>query len=67
MQTTSINVNGMSCGGCASKVTLAVRKLEGVRRVNVDLDTGAVTITGEQVDLTSVKSAVEQAGFHIAA
>ena len=46
MKIIHLNVQGMSCGGCAKSVTAALTGLPGVSTVNVDLPTGHVTVDG---------------------
>ena len=46
MNTIHLNVQGMSCGGCVKSVTAALTELPGVSTVNVDLQTGYVTVNG---------------------
>jgi copper chaperone len=41
---TTYAVAGMSCGHCVTAVTDELTKLDGVTRVDVDLDSGHVTI-----------------------
>ena len=66
MQNNSINVSGMTCNSCVGKVTAAVSSVPGVEDVDIDIATGEVTVIGDQVDLETVKSAVEEAGYKIA-
>ncbi|MFE9748358.1 heavy-metal-associated domain-containing protein [Saccharothrix saharensis] len=66
MESQSITVEGMSCNSCMTKVTNAVTAVDGVEDVDVDIATGEVTVSGSTVDLTRVKSAVEDAGYRVA-
>lgn len=67
MTTTTINVTGMTCGHCVGAVTEAVSKLDGVKDVQIDLPTGAVTITSdEEIALADLREAVDEAGYEIA-
>ncbi len=64
--TTTITVDGMTCGHCVSAVRSEVGKLDGVTQVDVDLATGQVTIVGDQApDLQAVRAAVEEAGYEV--
>ena len=60
-------VEGMSCNGCATSVERALRSLDAVAEVNVDLASGRVTVdlagdaTAEQL-----AQAVRTAGFEVA-
>ncbi|EOM76416.1 heavy-metal-associated domain-containing protein [Rhodococcus rhodnii] len=60
-------VSGMTCGGCAGKVTVAVERIPGVLGVDVDLAVGGITLTTDgAVGDDAVRDAVEQAGYRLA-
>ena len=66
MATTTYKVSGMTCGHCVQSVTAEIEKLEGVQDVDVDLETGAVTVTsGDALNADSVRAAVDEAGFEL--
>jgi copper ion binding protein len=66
-QSSTYTVTGMTCGHCVASVTEEVQEIPGVERVDVVLDTGAVTVTSaEPVDDAAVKAAVEEAGYQLA-
>src|SRR3546814_6715196 len=44
MQTQTFNVAGMTCGGCASSVSNAIKPISGVKDVKVTLETGNVEV-----------------------
>ncbi|WP_424190304.1 heavy-metal-associated domain-containing protein [Actinokineospora sp. G85] len=57
----------MTCGHCASSVTEELSELDGVTDVQVDLPTGAVTVTSEtNLDRERVAAAVTEAGYQLA-
>lgn len=57
----------MTCGHCASSVREEVGALPGVSDVEVDLDTGSVTITStDTIEPAAVKAAVAEAGYQVA-
>jgi copper chaperone CopZ len=65
MQTT-INVSGMTCGHCVSAVTMELSLLPSVSEVEVDLETGQVTITSETaMDQTLLATAIDDAGYEL--
>ena len=67
MTTQSCTVTGMTCGHCVASVTEEVSEIAGVEHVDVVLDTGQVTVTSaEPVDAAAVRTAVEEAGYHLA-
>ena len=64
--TTTINVDGMTCGHCVSAVRSEVGKLDGVTDVSVDLASGQVTVEAETTpDSAVLQAAVEEAGYEI--
>ena len=64
--TATYTVSGMTCSHCVSSVTEEVANIPGVTGVQVDLGSGAVTITSETpVEETAVKAAVDEAGYEL--
>ncbi|MDQ3643760.1 MAG: copper ion binding protein [Actinomycetota bacterium] len=64
--TTTITVDGMTCGHCVNAVQTEVGKLEGVTDVAVDLSSGQVTIVAESTpDPAALQEAVEEAGYEV--
>lgn len=66
MTTDTYTVTGMTCGHCVSSVTEEVSGLPGVTDVQVELDSGRVTVTSD-APLTEdeVRAAVEEAGYSL--
>lgn len=59
-----VQVSGMTCGHCVNAVTEEVSAVPGVTAVEVDLETGRVSITSEGgLDLDAVAAAVTEAGY----
>jgi copper chaperone len=66
MTTATFTVQGMTCGHCVAAVTEEVGRIPGVSDVQVELDSGAVTITSaDDVSTDDVKAAVEEAGYEL--
>jgi copper chaperone len=66
MSTATYTVVGMTCGHCVSAVTEEVGQVRGVTAVDVDLTSGALTVTGDApVDEAAVRAAVEEAGYEV--
>lgn len=64
--TTTYTVEGMTCGHCVASVTEEMKRLPGVADVDVDLESGAVTVTSESaLDEGKVRAAVEEAGYEL--
>ena len=67
MSTSTYTVVGMTCAHCVSAVTEEVSAVPGVTDVRVDLQSGALTVTGDVlVDESAVRAAVEEAGYEVA-
>ena len=61
-------VKGMHCSHCVSAVAEEVGQIEGIEDVDVDLSSGSLTFTsGQPVDRSTVRAAVEEAGYELAA
>jgi copper chaperone len=56
-------VEGMTCGHCSKSVMEAVLPVSGVSAVDVDLDSGVLTVAGEQFDDGAISAAVDEAGY----
>lgn len=66
MQTESMNVTGMTCGGCASKVTKALTAVPGVVRVDVSLaGKTSVDFDEKRTSIERLQSAVRDAGYGV--
>jgi copper chaperone len=59
---TEFNVPGMSCGGCASRVTKAVQAVDPAARVQVDLGRQTVSVDST-ADRETLSGALKVAGY----
>jgi copper ion binding protein len=67
MSTATYTVVGMTCGHCVNAVTEEVSAVPGVSTVDVDLESGGLTVSGDgPVDEAAVRAAVEEAGYSLA-
>ena len=62
----TFTVNGMTCGHCALSVREEVSEVPGVDQVEVDLDSGAVTVGGTGFSDDDIRAAVASAGYELA-
>jgi copper chaperone len=67
MEELHFRVPGMTCGHCVAAVEGEMEKVPGVERVEVDLETKAVVVSGTGVDRNAVWSAVDEAGYEASA
>ncbi|WP_308639598.1 copper chaperone CopZ [Paenibacillus silvisoli] len=65
MTTTTLKVQGMSCGHCVNSVEGALTKLGAAG--NVDLKSGSVTIEFDEskVTIDAIKEAIEDQGYEV--
>jgi copper chaperone CopZ len=64
--TSTYTVSGMTCGHCVQAVTGELTALPGVAAVQVDLASGAVTVTSEApLADAAVRAAVDEAGYEL--
>jgi copper chaperone CopZ len=65
--TSTYTVTGMTCSHCVQAVTGELSALPGVAQVQVDLPSGAVTVTSEgPLSDDAVRAAVDEAGYELA-
>ena len=65
VETRTINIEGMTCGGCVKGVNNAVSMLEGVQNIDVDLagNKADVTYDADVIRVEAIAEAIEDAGF----
>lgn len=67
MSRSTYTVVGMTCDHCVKSVTEEVGELDGVSQVDVDLATGALTVTSsEPLSEEQIRAAVDEAGYDLA-
>ncbi len=64
-----IHVEGMTCGHCAETVTQAVRAINGISQVKVDLDKKQVSVDFDEsrTGLDEISSKIIEVGFEVVA
>ena len=69
METISLNVQGMTCGGCVASVTRVLKAVPGVTEVAVTLQPGAANVTFDpaRTEATALRAVIEGAGFDVVA
>jgi Cu+-exporting ATPase len=66
MNTITLKSQDIHCASCAASIEKVVGALEGVRKVEVDIDGQAATVQFEPPATTdSISSAMEEAGFDV--
>ena len=65
----TLNVEGMSCGHCKAAVEGELKALPGIEKADADVATGKVEVRYDEskVGTEDLKSAIEEAGYTVAA
>ena len=68
METVTLKVEGMTCGGCVESVTRVLKATPGVGDAVVRLDARSATVTFDpgRTSVPALKSAIEDAGYAVA-
>lgn len=64
---TTIQIDGMTCGGCVKSVTNALQQVDGVQAVEVSLENKSANINFDdsKTNLEALKEAIEDAGYDV--
>ncbi|MEP7329236.1 MAG: heavy-metal-associated domain-containing protein [Betaproteobacteria bacterium] len=67
METTTLRIDGMTCGGCVASVSRVLRAVPGVTEADVRLTPGtaAVTFDAARTNVPALRKAVEGAGYEV--
>lgn len=65
MQTLTLRIGGMTCGGCTATVVKVLRAVQGVQQAEADLAAATATIAYDETQTrpAALIAAVENAGF----
>lgn len=68
MKQITLDVKGMTCGHCEKAVNGALTDLDGIDKVEVNLETGKVDVSYDaaKVDHDKMKEAIEEQGYDVA-
>jgi copper chaperone len=67
MESVTIPIEGMTCGGCVANVERVLKAIGGVHSVQVSLQPGQAKVeyAPGQVDPARLRSAIEDAGYDV--
>jgi len=67
MQTIILNVDGMSCKHCEKAIKTAVRDIEGVRNIKIDLNKKTVKVIFDNIktDENTIKNTITETGYTV--
>jgi len=64
----TLQVEGMSCGHCVKSIENSVGAINGVEKVNVQLEAGTVDVEfNNEVDVKKIKDTIEDQGYTVGA
>ena len=65
MATVTLNIDGMTCGGCVKSVTKVLNGLDGVRSATVSLENKNAQVEFDEgkIQMAQLVEAVEDAGY----
>ncbi|MBM4327458.1 MAG: heavy-metal-associated domain-containing protein [Deltaproteobacteria bacterium] len=62
----TVRVEGMTCRHCVMAVEKALSRVEGVKGVRVDLESGEASFREESpVEMDKIRRAIEEAGYKV--
>ncbi len=67
-QAFKLGVDGLACPFCAYGIEKKLSAVEGVENINIDIETGTVTVTmadGVTLDEKEARKAIKDAGFDL--
>lgn len=65
MEQIAIQIDGMTCGHCVSRVQKALTRVEGIHVDQVEIGSARVSYEPGQVSPQRIREAVEDAGFDV--
>ena len=67
METTTLKVTGMSCGGCVKTVTKVLQELPGVNQAEVSLERNEAVVGYDSSKVTrqDMQRVIDAAGFEV--
>jgi Cu+-exporting ATPase len=65
MQELTLNLGGVTCGGCAGRVQKALEAVEGVSGAVVSADRTEVAVRGDRLEKPALVAAITAAGYQV--
>ncbi len=65
---TMLRVDGIHCEGCAGNVEQAIRSVQGVKEINVDIEHGKVSVRydADSTNQDHLRNAIRKIGYRVA-
>lgn len=58
-----IHIENLKCGGCAATIKKGILGLEGIQKVDVDVEKSLVSISSEKENLEEIKLKLSKLGY----
>lgn len=67
MKNIELNVEGMHCGGCSSRLNRVLGNLDGVKSADANFENGIVKVSYDEgtIELDEIKECIADAGFSV--
>jgi len=63
MQSEKFTVKNVKCGGCVANIQKGLSSLPGISTVDVVIDGGEVTVSGDQLDRGQISAKLKELGY----
>lgn len=63
MSQENFSASNIKCGGCAANIENGLKTLAGVSDIKVDISSGNVTVSGENLDRASISQKLAELGY----
>ncbi len=64
-KTLRLSIEGMHCGGCVTRLTNTLRKLDGVEVRQAEVGSAVVSFDEQRISGEDIAAAVEKIGFQV--
>ncbi|MDG1397232.1 MAG: heavy-metal-associated domain-containing protein [Polaribacter sp.] len=63
IMTTEIQIENLKCGGCAATIKKGILSLDGIEKVNIDVEKSIVLVSSRNENLEEIKSKLSKLGY----
>jgi copper chaperone CopZ len=63
MSNEQFTVQNVKCGGCVSTIENGLKELPGIESVEVTIEGGQVSVSGENLDRSQISSKLQELGY----
>jgi len=63
IMTTEIRIENLKCGGCAATIKKGILSLDGIEKVNIDVEKSIVSVSSKNHNLEEIKLKLSKLGY----